>query len=81
MATMAVDTATIRVTRATRDLLATQAHGKGLSVAAFLAEIARDHELQAIWHSEREAARLDAQNPSVGVEDREWETALTDGLD
>lgn len=46
-----------------------------------LAEFARERELEAIWHSEREASRSDAARPEVAEEDRLWETALVDGFD
>lgn len=78
---MAVETATIRVTRATRDLLAAQARERGLSLAALLAEIADEREWEAIWESEREASRLDASNPEALAELQEWEATLEDGLD
>lgn len=78
---MASKTATIRVTQQTRDLLAGQAAERGLSLAALLAEIADERRRQAIWRSEREAARIDAQSPDAQAEIREWETTLEDGLD
>lgn len=78
---MAVDTATIRVSRATRDQLAVQARERGLSLAALLAEIAREREREVIWRSERDATRSDAAIPAVADEDRSWETALDDGLE
>jgi hypothetical protein len=81
MATVSVDTATIRVSRTTRDLLATQARERGLSLAALLAEVARERELEAIWRSERDASRSDALRTEVAEDDRTWETALGDGLD
>jgi predicted DNA-binding ribbon-helix-helix protein len=72
---------TIRVRQETRDLLAEQASERGLSLAALLAEIADERRRQAIWRSEREAARIDAQSPDAQAEIREWETTLEDGLD
>ncbi|HUB36681.1 MAG TPA: hypothetical protein VL972_07645 [Solirubrobacteraceae bacterium] len=78
---MAVDTATIRVARTTRDLLAEQAHERGVSLAALLAEIARERELEAIFESERQARLADAQNPAVLEEMRLWESTLEDGID
>jgi hypothetical protein len=78
---MAVDTATIRVSRGTRDRLARQASERGLSLAALLAEIAREHELDAIWSSERAAAHVDRERPEASAEDRDWESTLADGLD
>lgn len=78
---MAVDTATIRVARGTRDLLAEQARERGMSLAALLAEIARERELEAIWESERRATRADAQSPGALEEMRLWEATLEDGID
>jgi hypothetical protein len=74
-------TATIRVTRATRDLLAAQARERGVSLAALLAEIAEERRREAIWRSERDASRIDARNRDAQAELREWESTLEDGLD
>lgn len=73
-------TSTIRVTRATRDLLAEQARERGVSLAALLSEIAEERRREAIWRSEREATRIDAQNAAAQTELREWEATLEDGL-
>ncbi len=78
---MATETSTIRVTRATRDLLAEQARERGVSVAALLGEIAEQRRREAIWRSEYEANRIDEQNPETQAELREWEATLEDGLD
>lgn len=78
---MAVDTATIRVTRDTRDLLAEQARQRGISLAALLAEIAREQELEAIFESERQAIRAEANDPEALEEIRLWETTIEDGID
>lgn len=78
---MAGQTSTIRVARATRDLLAEQARQRGVSLAALLSEIADQRRREAVWLSEREASRLDAQNPAAQTELREWETTLEDGID
>jgi hypothetical protein len=78
---MATETATIRVARSTRDRLAEQAHARGVSLASLLAEVARDGETDLIWSAEREASRIDAENPDVAAEDRAWETTLADGID
>ena len=78
---MVTETATIRVARATRDRLAEQAHARGVSLASLLAEVARQGEAELIWSAEREASRIDAENPDVAVEDRAWETTLADGID
>lgn len=81
MATVATETATIRVARGTRDRLAEQAHARGVSLASLLAEVARKAEAELIWSAEREASRIDAKNPDVAAEDRDWETTLADGID
>jgi hypothetical protein len=73
---MAAATATIRVARETRDLLAEQARARGLYLSSMLAELARD----AALCSEREASRADARGSDASAEEREWETTLADGL-
>ncbi len=77
---MAIETSTIRVTRATRDLLAEQARERGVSLAALLGEIDDERRREAICHSEHEASRTDAQNHSAQTEIRDWEATLHDGL-
>jgi len=77
---MAIDTATIRVKRQTRDLLAKQAQERGVSVAAMLSQIAQTQETERIWESERAASRADSLNPEVACEDSLWETTLGDGV-
>ena len=75
---MAVDTATIRVTRETRDLLAQQARDRGMSLASMLTELARDVTREAVFRSERQAARADAgsrgapRGARVGVRSGRW---------
>jgi len=78
---MATDTATIRVTRDTRDLLAEQARVRGMSLAALLAEIAQEQELEEAFESERQAILAEAKDPVALEEMRLWETTLEDGLD
>ncbi|MEJ7832830.1 MAG: hypothetical protein WKF79_07955 [Nocardioides sp.] len=78
---MATETSTIRVTRATRDLLAEQARERGVSVAALVAELAEHRRREAAWRSEHEANRVDEQSPASQAELREWEGTLEDGLD
>jgi hypothetical protein len=73
---MAVDTATIRVTRQTRDLLAEQARERGVSLSSMLTALARE----VVFRSEREAARADASSRGVVAEERLWESALGDGV-
>jgi hypothetical protein len=38
-------------------------------------------ELEAMFRSEREATRIDARNPAVKAEERDWEATLGDGVD
>ncbi len=78
---MASETATIRVTRQTRDLLAGQARARGVSVASMIEQLAREAERESIFQSEREASRADAGEPVTRAEEREWETTLGDGID
>jgi len=78
---MATETSTIRVPRATRDLLAGQARERGVSVAALLTEIAEARRRESIWRSEHEASRTDAQSPDAQAERYEWESTLEDGLE
>lgn len=73
-------TATIRVSRETRDLLAAYAQERGLSLSALLTEFARRAERVDALRSEREATRLDAAGGDVAAEEREWEAVLGDGL-
>lgn len=75
------DTATIRVTWDTRDLLAEQAREQGVSLAGLLAEIAHEREREALWESERKARQLDARDPAAVEELRLWEATLEDGID
>jgi hypothetical protein len=77
---MATETSTIRVSRATRDLLAQQARERGVSVAALLAEIAEARRRPDTWRSEHEANRIDRRSPEAQAELREWESTLDDGL-
>jgi hypothetical protein len=67
---MATETSTIRVSRATRDLLAEQARERGLPLAALLGEIAEAWRREAIWRSEHEANRIDEQNSDARTEPR-----------
>lgn len=78
---MATATATIRVTRQTRDLLAGQARERGISLSEMLAELALDAEREAALRSEMEATRRDAGDRSVKSEEHDWEAALDDGVD
>jgi hypothetical protein len=68
------DTATIRVTRRTRDLLTEQARERGVSLASLLGEIARELEAEAIWSSDR------ADGESGTADERAWEAILTAGI-
>lgn len=77
---MTVETATIRVTRETRDLLAEQARERGVSLSSMLTALARDVAREAVFRSERDAARADASDRAVLREERAWESALGDGV-
>lgn len=77
---MPTETATIRVTRETRDRLAEEASRRHLSLSAMLAEFAARLERSAILRTEREASRSDAKSPRVRAEDEEWERVLGDGI-
>lgn len=74
-------TATIRVPRETRDLLATRARQRGVSLSSLLTEFARRIERAEVLRSEREASRADVGRDDVATEDREWEAVLGDGID
>jgi hypothetical protein len=74
-------TATIRVPKETRDLLAEQAWERGLSISSMLTEMARQARRASIFRAERDAVRLDAQAENVQAEDDEWEATLADGID
>jgi len=78
---MATRTATIRVTRETRDLLARQASERGVSLSAMLSDLAHDVAREGIFRAEREATRMDAGVAAVNAEDHEWEATLGDGVD
>ncbi|HEY8082320.1 MAG TPA: hypothetical protein VIE64_02020 [Solirubrobacterales bacterium] len=78
---MAAETATIRVTRETRDLLAQQASERGVSLSAMLADLAHEAAREAIFRAERDAMRADTGPADVSAEEREWETVLGDGID
>ncbi|MGH7341005.1 MAG: type II toxin-antitoxin system antitoxin MazE7 [Candidatus Rokuibacteriota bacterium] len=78
---MATETATIRVPRATRDQLTRRAQERGVSLSAMLTEYAEALAREAIYRSEREATRADAQNAAVTAEEREWETVIADGIE
>lgn len=78
---MATPTATIRVTRETRDILAREAKERGVSLSALLAHLARDVDRDAVFRSEREATRADVSNRDAVEEMREWEATLGDGID
>jgi hypothetical protein len=78
---VAVDTATIRVARDTRDRLAEQARQEGVSISSLLAEIARERELEAIYASERQAVLAEVGDPAAEEERRLWESTLEDGID
>jgi hypothetical protein len=73
-------TATIRVPRETRDLLAAYAQERGLSLSALLSEFARRAQRVDAIRSERESTRVDLSDGEAATEEREWEMVLGDGL-
>jgi hypothetical protein len=77
---MATETATIRVTRETRNLLAEQARRRGLSLSAMLSELARSAEREMAFEAERAASRADSADRSVRIEEREWEAVAGDDV-
>lgn len=77
---MPSDTATIRVSRETRDLLAERARARGLSLSAMLSELARDVAREAIFRSERDATSTDSGTVAVEAEERGWAAAARDGI-
>lgn len=78
---MATQTSTIRVSRATHDVLAAQARERGVSLAGLLAEIADERRRDDMWRSEREASSLDDQDPDVQAELVDWDRTVGDGID
>jgi hypothetical protein len=74
-------TATIRVPRETRDLLAARARRRGVSLSSLLTELARRIDQAEALRSEREASRVDAGRSDIAAEEREWEAVLGDGID
>ena len=77
---MSASTATIRVPVQTRDRLAAQARERGVSIAAFLTELAWRAERETIFRAERDATRAEAAVDAVRDEDRDWDDAVGDGL-
>jgi hypothetical protein len=75
------ETATIRVTQQTRDLLAEQARERGMSLSAMLTELAHKAHRDAIFRAEREAARRDSATTDVLTEERDWEAVVADGVE
>ncbi|WP_129669435.1 antitoxin [Phytoactinopolyspora endophytica] len=78
---MGAETATLRVSRETRDLLAEQAQERGLSISALLAEMAGKARRESFFRAERAAVRNDAAAAEVQAEEAEWEATLSDGID
>lgn len=64
--------------------MAVLAKERGTSLSALITAWAKraftEAELEEAYRSEREARRLDAENPEVQAEDRLWETTLGDGI-
>jgi hypothetical protein len=71
---MSNETAIIRVTSRTRDLLAEEARERGISVSQLLAEIAREREAEAIWRSPPPGSG--GRSRDMDVEDHAWAAVL-----
>ena len=78
---MSTPTTTIRVPVETRDRLAVQARGRGMSLAALLTELATRTEHEAMLRAERDATRADATAHAVHDEEIDWDEAAADGVD
>jgi DNA-binding transcriptional regulator/RsmH inhibitor MraZ len=74
-------TTTIRVPVETRDSLAQQAAGLGVSLSAMLTEQARQYAREEWFRAEREASRLDALNPEAMAEQELWEETADEDLE
>lgn len=77
---MSTHTTTIRVPVQTRDRLAAQARERGVSIAAFLTELASRGERETIFRAERDATRAEAAVDTARDEDRDWDDTVGDGL-
>ena len=77
---MATRTTTIRVPIQTRDRLAAQARERGISIAAFLSELALRAQREASFRAERDATRAESTADAVRREDRDWDSSIGDGL-
>jgi predicted DNA-binding protein len=77
--TMASPTATIRIPKETRDRLAVLADERGVSLSVLLTEWAQgastEAELEEVFRSEREATRIETENPELLIDDWVWEAA------
>jgi predicted DNA-binding protein len=77
---MSTHTTTIRVPVLTRDRLAALARERGVSIAAFLTELASSAERETIFRAEREVTRAEAAVDALRDEDRDWDDTVGDGL-
>lgn len=73
--------ATIRVSVATRDLLARVAETRGTSVPKLLAEFAKSEHLHQVYAQEREAWRTSLEDPAVRAELELWDEVAIDDFD
>jgi post-segregation antitoxin (ccd killing protein) len=77
---MSTKTTTIRVSVHTRDRLAAQARGRGISIAALLTDLANQADRETIFAAERGATRAEATDRTARDEDREWDVTIGDGI-
>lgn len=72
-----MDTATIRVSTTTRNLLAEQAKERGVSISTLVANFAQTSKREALFAAERDASLRDMRNEAARAEDSDWEETLT----
>src|SRR5699024_3587598 len=70
------ETATIRVSRETRDLLADQARGRGISIASLVSEIAMERHQEAVFRGERDATEADQRSREAQAELDDWDETI-----
>lgn len=75
------ETATIRVTVETRDLLAREAADQGISVSKLLAEYATRTHIHRIYADERESWARALKDPAFSAEISEWDEMEQDEFD
>jgi hypothetical protein len=72
---------TIRVSKATRDVFATEAEDRRISMGELLDDIAKHLKRERLYAEARKAAELDENNPEWIAELELWSEADLDGID